>query len=259
MFLPEQLSISIGNIPLCLHICERSLHEKARERYAQFLDDAPEALPIFLNAADADGRGVTDNGRPENRFTYTWEESSLRLDEGNAQFDGVRHEYGLDSLIRILLSVLLAPQRGFLLHAATVLRGGRAYVFTGKSGAGKSTVASLSPAGSVLTDEISLLKFVDGAWHAFGTPFWGEFRAEGANVHAPIAGLYFLNQAPDDRIERLSVREALRAILPNVLFFSQDRQMTEGLLRLLAEFVDEVSCQRLLFRKNSHFWSVVTT
>jgi hypothetical protein len=257
--LPEQLSISIGNIPLRLHISERSLHAKARERYAQFLDDAPDALPIFLNAADVDRRCVTDTGRPENRFTYIWEKSSLRLEDRNAQFDGVRHEYGLDSLIRILLSVLLAPQRGFLLHAATVLREGRAYVFTGKSGAGKSTVASLSPAGSVLTDEISLLKFVDGAWHAFGTPFWGEFRAEGANVHAPITGLYFLKQAPDDRMERISARDALRAMLPNILFFSQDRQMTESLLRLLTEFVDVVPCQRLLFRKDSHFWSVVTT
>lgn len=256
--LPEQLSISIGNVPLRLHISERSLHERARERYAQFLDNAPEALPIFLNAADADGRRIADHERHENRFTYTWEESSLQLEGRNAQFDGVRHEYGLDSLIRILLSVLLAPQRGFLLHAATVLRGGRAYVFTGKSGAGKSTVASLSPAGSVLTDEISLLKFVDGAWHAFGTPFWGEFRAEGANVHAPIVGLYFLKQAPDDRVETISAREALRAMLPNVLFFSQDRQMTESLLRLLAEFVNAVPCHRLLFRKDSHFWSVVT-
>ncbi|MGC1108003.1 MAG: hypothetical protein WA876_15855, partial [Candidatus Acidiferrales bacterium] len=137
--LPEQLSISIGNVPLRLHISERSLHERARERYAQFLDNAPEALPIFLNAADADGRRIADHERHENRFTYTWEESSLQLEGRNAQFDGVRHEYGLDSLIRILLSVLLAPQRGFLLHAATVLRGGRAYVFTGKSGAGKST------------------------------------------------------------------------------------------------------------------------
>jgi hypothetical protein len=258
LVLPEQLSISIGNIPLRLHIPEGTLHEKARERYAQFLDDAPDALPIFLNSLNIDRPCAEDNRPYGNRFTYTWEKSSLRLEDRNAQFDGVHHEYGLDSLIRILLSVLLAPQRGFLLHAATVLREGRAYVFTGKSGAGKSTVASLSPAGSVLTDEISLLKVVDGAWHAFGTPFWGEFRAEGANVHAPIAGLYCLKQAPEDRVETISARESLRAMLPNILFFSRDRQMTESLLRLLSEFVGSVPSCQLFFRKDRHFWSVVT-
>jgi hypothetical protein len=153
--------------------------------------------------------------------------------------------------------VLLARQRGFLLHAASVMRNGRAYVFTGKSGAGKSTVAALSPKGSVLTDEISLLKFVDGSWQAFGTPFWGEFRAEGANVRAPIAGLYFLHQATNDHLEEVSTREALRNLLPNILFFSRDREMNESLLYLLGEFVASVPCHKLFFRKDPNFWSVL--
>jgi len=59
------------------------------------------------------------------------------------------------------------------------------------------------PVGSVLTDEISLLKRIDGQWHAFGTPFWGEFRAAGTNRSAPVAGMYRLSQSPDDRIEPL--------------------------------------------------------
>lgn len=252
----DQLGISIGNIPLRLQISEPCLEEKAQRRYGQFLDDAPDALSILLNGAQVEGAAAERRGQAD-RFRYTWEKSSLVLQASSAQFDGVRHEYALDSLIRILLSVLLLPEHGFLLHAATVLREGRAYLFSGRSGAGKSTVASLSPEGSVLTDEISLVKCM-GEWQAFGTPFWGEFRAEGANVHAPIAGLYFLEQASEDRTEEISPREALRAMLPNVLFFSRDRQMTETLLRVLSEFVSVVPCHRLFFRKTDHFWSVVT-
>jgi hypothetical protein len=242
---------------LCLYIPEPALRAKARLRYAEFADDAPEALPIFLNGADLDCSSSVNADLPDGRFTFNWESSLLRLSSAGAQFSGVRHEYGLDSLIRILLSVLLAPQRGFLLHAASVVRNGRAFVFTGKSGAGKSTVASLSPKGSVLTDEISLLKFVDSSWQAFGTPFWGEFRADGVNVHAPVAGLYFLHQAQDDHLEEVSPREALRGLLPNILFFSRDREMNENLLRLLGEFVAAVPCYKLFFRKDPHFWSVL--
>lgn len=245
-------------MPLRLHIAEPALLQKARVRYAEFVREAPEALPVFLNMAAAGCSHTANTGLPQSRFTFDWESSLLQLNTASARFSGVRHEYGLDSLIRILLSVLLTPQRGFLLHAASVVRNGRAYVFTGKSGAGKSTVASLSPKGSVLTDEISLLKFVDRSWQAFGTPFWGEFRAEGANIHAPIAGLYFLHQAPDDHLEEISAREALRGLLPNILFFSRDREMNEALLRLLGEFVASVPCCRLFFRKGAHFWSVVT-
>lgn len=252
----EQLNVSIGNVPLSLHIPAGELREKARLRYAQFLEDASDGLPVFMNGSRASVY-ITGASGEDKKSTYTWQNSSLRLNDAHVDFEGIQHEYGLDSLVRILLSVLLVRQSGFLLHAATVIKAGRAYVFAGKSGAGKSTVASLSPKGSVLTDEISLLKFVDEGWHAFGTPFWGEFRAEGANIHAPIAGLYFLSQASEDRVERLSTRESLRAMLPNVLFFSRERQTTENLLCLLSEFVGSIPCYRLFFRKDSDFWKVV--
>ena len=254
----EQLNISIGSVPLCLHIPKGELHEKARLRYAQFLRDAADGLPVFMNAAGCDSSRIAGPPMSGGDSAYSWRDSSLRLNDWQVQFEGVRHEYGLDSLIRILLSVLLARQRGFLLHAATVLSDGRACVFTGKSGAGKSTVASLSPKASVLTDEISLLKFVDGGWHAFGTPFWGEFRTEGANVQAPIGGLYFLVQASEDRLEKISALESIRAMLPNVLFFSRERQTTENLLCLLSEFVSSIPCYRLFFRKDCSFWNVIT-
>lgn len=255
----EQLNISIGSVPLCLHIPKGELREKARVRYAEFLQDASDGLPIFMNAVKCDNECVTGSLFGDGDAGYTWRDSSLRFSDSHVQFEGVQHEYGLDSLIRILLSVLLARQRGFLLHAATVLNNGRAYVFTGKSGAGKSTVASLSPKGSVLTDEISLLKFVDDDWHAFGTPFWGEFRADGANVNASIAGLYFLNQASEDRLEEVPARESIRAMLPNVLFFSRERQTTENLLCFLSDFVSSIPCYRLFFRKGRSFWNVVKT
>lgn len=255
----EQLNVSIGNVPLRLHIPEEELREKARLRYAHFLGDTRDGLPVFMNRARASTEHVIDSSEDCNEFAYAWENSSLLLSDTQVRFEGIRHEYGLDSLIRVLLSVLLTRQQGFLLHAATVVINGRAYVFTGKSGAGKSTVASLSPEGSVLTDEISLLKFVEGNWHAFGTPFWGEFRSKGMNVHAPIEGIYFLCQASEDRVERASARESLRAMLPNILFFSRERQMTESLLRLLSEFVSSIPCHRLFFRKDSTFWDVITT
>jgi len=53
----------------------------------------------------------------------------LILGSRGAKFYGVRHEYALDSLLRILLTMVLLPQRGFLLHGATVVRDGRAYIF----------------------------------------------------------------------------------------------------------------------------------
>lgn len=246
-----RLAISLGQVPFVLHLPERELLEKASQRYALFQTPEANGLPVYLEPAGAAPRESA-------RFAYTLHDaSSVWLDSEAAHFRGVRHEYALDSLLRILLSFLLLPRRGFLLHAATVVRNGRAYVFTGRSGAGKSTVASLSPAGSALTDEISLLRHCGDAWHAHGTPFWGEFRAAGSNRRLPVAGVFALEQAREDRLEHLSRKQALRALLPNVLFFSSRPGDARALLELLAEAVGQIPFYRLRFRRHADFWEVI--
>ncbi len=245
-----QLSIAIGEVPLTLHFHEETLRRQASRRYARFRAAQADGLTVFL----ASERVATDRAA---EFAYTVGDASLTLDSATAQFCGVRHEFALDSLLRILLSVMLLPRRGFLLHAATVVRDDRAYIFAGRSGAGKSTVATLSPSGGVLTDEISLLRFSGGAWQAHGTPFWGEFRAAGSNRHVPVAGIYALAQAPEDRLERLSIKQALRALLPNVLFFESSNRQTQHLLQLLAEASEQIPIYRLYFRRHARFWEVI--
>jgi hypothetical protein len=244
------LHISIGRVPLSLFIPGQNLHERALTRYREFAADYAEGLPVFLRNSQGIDRDAAD-------FSYVLDDASLLLDSFGAEFHGVRHEYALDSLLRILLTMVLLPRRGFLLHAATVVRDGRAYVFTGRSGAGKSTVASLSPVGTVLTDEISLLRFTDRCWHAYGTPFWGEFRAAGMNEHYPIAGIYSLVQAPKDTVELMTTREILRALLPCVLFFTSKPDANEALLRMLLGMVRQIPCYRLHFRRDAGFWKVV--
>jgi hypothetical protein len=245
------LPISIGDVPLILYFGEAELLEKAGRRYAEFRALRPEGLPIFLQSTPPQGEGPSE-------FSYRLDGATLHLEPAAARFCGVRHEYALDSLIRILLSIMLLPRHGFLLHAATVVRDGRAYVFTGRSGAGKSTIASFSPVGNVLTDEISLLRCYHSGWHAHGTPFWGEFRAAGLNQHFPVAGIYVLVQASENRVEPLPPKEGLRAILPNVLFFSSNKPMTEKLLRVMAEAAETIPFYRLHFRRDSTFWGVIT-
>jgi hypothetical protein len=260
------LHISIGRIPLSLFIPGETLHERALTRYRGFEETRAEGLPIFFGEGSQNDLSSNPGRDPSigrslelssTSFSYALDDALVLLDSSRAEFHGVRHEYALDSLLRILLTMILLPRRGFLLHAATVVRDGHAYVFAGRSGAGKSTVASLSPAGTVLTDEISLLRFTDGRWHAYGTPFWGEFRAAGLNEHYPIAGIYALEQAPEDRVEPLAAKEILRALLPCVLFFTSNPEANRALLHMLLGMAQQIPCHRLHFRRNNEFWKVV--
>jgi hypothetical protein len=177
--------------------------------------------------------------------------------ENGARFEGVANEYVLDSLLRMFLSWELLARDGFLLHAATVLRNGRAYIFTGKSGAGKSTVASLSPQGSVLTDEISLLQRKNGSWFAHGTPFWGEFRAAGSNAEAPVAGIVSLVKSLGNRAIPMRAAKLAQTLLPNILFFSPKVEDHQRLLDIASAASEEIPGYVLEFRKDPKFWEVL--
>jgi hypothetical protein len=246
----QQFELSIGCVPFRLHMADAQLFRAASSRYAAFAEAAAQPIRITLN----------EFFKPEYKpaeFGYEFEGAALRTSSWETRFAGVRNEYALDSLLRVLLSWKLAGRHGFLLHAATVVQDAKAYVFTGRSGAGKSTVASLSPAGTVLTDEISLLRFENGEWRAYGTPFWGEFRAAGSNTSSPVRGLFRLVQAAENRVTPLRPVEMLRALLPNVLFFSAESEANRRLLDILGQAVDSISGYELAFRKDAAFWEVL--
>jgi len=245
----QQFELSIGCVPFRLQMSDRQLFRAAASRYAAFAEAAAQPIHITLN-------GYSKSESQPAEFNYEFEGAALRASSQETRFDGVRNEYALDSLLRMFLSWALLGQQGFLLHAATVVKNGKAYVFVGRSGAGKSTVASLSPRGSVLTDEISLLKRVDGEWRAFGTPFWGEFRADGANTSAPLAGIFRLVQAAVNRLVPLRPSELLKSMLPCVLFFSSQVGDNDRLLQILVAASEQVAGYNLQFQKSRSFWEV---
>ena len=248
----SHLDLVVGGLPLRLRSENSELLSVASRRYDGFTAAGRTRFSIQVDAHDSPQECA-------NEFLCDFEGARVVADSSSAHFSGVRHEYALDSLLRMLLSWALLPDVGFLLHAATVLRNGKGYIFFGRSGTGKSTIAALSPLGSVLTDEISLLKRIDGQWHAFGTPFWGEFRAGGANRCAPLAGMYKLSQSADDRIEPLRPAELLKALLPCVLFFSARTADHERLLEILTTVSREVAGYTLQFRKAQTFWEVISS
>jgi ABC-type cobalamin transport system ATPase subunit len=140
--------------------------------------------------------------------------------------------YAIDSVLRIIHTLVLSTAGGFLLHASSAVRAGRAFLFAGPSGAGKSTIAALAPSdATVLTDEISYVKWTGEGYMAFGTPFAGELRDAGQPLRAPITALFTLARGDANRQERLDQPSAVRALMRNILFFADDRDLVNRVSR----------------------------
>jgi hypothetical protein len=69
--------------------------------------------------------------------------------------------YSIDGVLRILHSLILAREGGLLIHGASAVRNGKAFIFAGISGTGKTTISRLAPPDvKLLTDEISYVRDV---------------------------------------------------------------------------------------------------
>ncbi len=256
--------IEIGGLPIRLCVDDPAFIELLEERYAGFVISSGEANfefkidlapPGRISPAD-DVRVLWDSGRwlmKRGDFHAEWDPSAAC-----GRIRQTANPYSVDSVLRILHTLLLAREGGFLLHAAGAVRNARAFLFAGFSGAGKTTIARLAPPdATLLTDEISYVRRQQDQYYAFGTPFTGELARLGENLRVPIAAVYLLAKGPENKIEPLGPAGAARALLENILFFAQDPELVKLVFQAACDFVCRVPIRRLTFAPDARVWELI--
>lgn len=130
----------------------------------------------------------------------------------------------------------LLKKGGMMLHSSAVEMDGKAYLFSGPCGTGKSTHTRLwqstfGEAAQVFNDDKPILRCMDGKWYAYGAPWCGKDGIN-QNKKVPLAGICFLKQAKENRIRRLEQREALSKIFSQTTY---KFQRVENLDLMLAQ------------------------
>lgn len=187
---------------------------------------------------------------------YKWDEGTLKKITYVAEAGGVKYESlqkAIDAAKSKAVVTMLAdtrenvtistPYNGLMLHASAAALGGRAYLFSGPCGRGKSTHTRLwqqtfGEAVQVFNDDKPALRRLDGRWFAYGTPWCGK---DGINLNQkwPLGGICFLEKAQENRIRRLSAAEALPLILAQTTYRLQPHSM-ELLLASLDSLLREI-------------------
>jgi len=133
---------------------------------------------------------------------------------------------------------------GFFLHSSAVVLDGKAYLFSGHPGAGKSTHTRIwqqvfGPGAVVINDDKPALRRIDGVWYAYGTPWCGK-NGINTNARAPVAGVCFMKKADHNAIRRLSTPEAMQKVLSQTIYKFHDAQMLDRMLTHLDLFLREI-------------------
>jgi hypothetical protein len=257
------LVIEIGGMAVRVSTTDSDFLRMLQARYESFVTESQKAefdFDVDLIHAAADpkvdlrvnhhaGRWQLERGD----FLAEWDQTSRR-----GRIRQTANPYSVDAVLRILHSIVLVQQGGFLLHSASAIRNGKAFLFAGVSGAGKTTISRLAPAdATLLTDEISYVRRQDQTYFAFGTPFTGELAKLGENCSAALAALYLLAQGPANRIEKVAAADAGRELLANMLFFAEDQALVHCAFKAACDFVDQIPAYRLTFVPDARVWEMI--
>lgn len=130
----------------------------------------------------------------------------------------------------------------FLMHSAVLTVDREGYAFLGRSGAGKSTHTALwlryVDGARILNGDKPIVRWLNGEMIAYGTPWMGK-EGRGEKGQAPIKGLCFIEQAKENSIRWMSVRELTDRIFSQLLL-PQDEEGATKTLELADKLVSNV-------------------
>ncbi len=143
------------------------------------------------------------------------------------------------------------------LHASAVIHQGSLFVFSGTSGAGKSTIAAISnSAGNKVLDEDQIIIRENGNGEFFANA-WGYSLESCEN---PIRAIFKLLQAKNDSIKLMSAMMGSKFLFTRVLEIcgkTPPNPVVENTFSFIARVTRSIPCYELHFRKSPDFWKLI--
>ena len=146
------------------------------------------------------------------------------------------------------LAAALLPDNILLFHGSCVCVDGEGYLFTAKSGTGKSTHTRLwrEMLGSravMVNDDKPLLKIQENGVTVFGTPWDGKHHLS-TNIAVPLKSICILEQGKQNEIHRITPQEAYPMLLQQT-YKPEDARLMYKTLQLLDSLKDSVRLYQL--------------
>ncbi len=140
------------------------------------------------------------------------------------------------------ICLLLSEKNCFMMHSSAVVKDGFAFIFSAKSGTGKTTHSKLwlklFPSSFIINGDKPLFSLTEDTFYVHGAP-WSGKETYNKNTKAPVKALCFLERADENFIRPLSKKETLKKIFHQV-YLTEDKAAGDKILTLLDCFLEKV-------------------
>ncbi|MCX5694550.1 MAG: hypothetical protein NT014_05465 [Candidatus Omnitrophica bacterium] len=245
------------------HFYDDSENWRLMRKGKNFIYDSPLPAKQQIGFINNDFSRATVHLLPKKPMEEDNDGPYARLRRRQSRFIRVRNGYvwNISDIIYDFLQVLLINyfalrKQGIFIHAVGIKdKLNQGLLFTGKSGAGKSTTARLwykHTKALILNDDRIILRKIKGRFFIYGCPWHGDFsdylvsRIESA----PIAKIFFIHHAPGNTVRKISSKEAFSLLYPNLFPTFWNEKCLTSILSYCEDFVRSVPCFSLGFKNN---------
>ena len=227
------------------------------EPVCRFMESAGEAPAFERVLYRNENEGVTSRfGRNADGYVFTMtlpdgESLKLWMDKKGREacFAGCLDPRLLRFACWMAYGVATAPLQTVAVHTSAIRYKGRAVLFLGESGTGKSTHTRLwrenIEGAALLNDDSPILRLIDGKPWVYGSPWSGKTPCY-RNERYPLAACVRLSQAPKNRIRRLSVMQGYGALHPSCPpCFAYDDTLYDPVSKVLGNLLSAVPVYHL--------------
>ena len=215
--------------------------------------------PVYTDRSDEDMPRIEMYRRPEEwllcvsvyrdapidcamRCSADWHEVTLYPNPENFRF-------AVDNAAMLTFAFATADRQTLLFHSSVTVREGKAYMFLGHSGTGKSThsrqwLTAFEDAWLLNDDNPAVRMMENGEVWVYGTPWSGKTPCY-KNQKALVQALVQLAQAPENKIARLRMTQAYPYILASVSGLKVLPQMMDRLYESIAKLLEISPVYRL--------------
>lgn len=168
--------------------------------------------------------------------------SDVLLDDPSASFF-------LNRLVMIVYGVAIAPHRMLKIHASVTELGGKALLFLGVSGTGKSTHSRLwrkyVPGATLLNDDEPIVRILpNGQIRVYGCPWSGSTPCY-RNASAEVVAFVHLHQSPENRLTKQRGRDSFDSIYSSSAFLHSDKVRHLATFDTIADVLERIPVYRL--------------
>lgn len=158
----------------------------------------------------------------------------------------------IDNGLMLMYAFRTAPLMTLEMHAAVVVKRGdeaKGYLFLGHSGTGKSTharqwLAAFEDAW-LLNDDNPILRVMDnGEVRVYGSPWSGKTPCY-KNESAPVGGIIKLSQAPENKIQTISLPQAYAYMLSSASGLKMEQTMADNMFETIKHIITHIPCYHL--------------